>query len=199
MYPCARHDELLVEELPDELLVYDLQRDKAHCLNKTAAFVWRQCDGLTPVGDIARSLPVLGLPADEEVVWLALEQLERIHLLRKDFAPARQEHAISRRKVIQRLGVAGGVGVLLPVINSITAPAAAQTASPIPTSTTRRIPCDSTGTDNPCGCNANDRPGCRDRPGTPCDPGEECVRAPHPDPDKAAMGIQTCVCGPPPK
>ena len=33
LMPRARQDELVVEELPDETLVYDLKRHKARCLN----------------------------------------------------------------------------------------------------------------------------------------------------------------------
>ena len=43
--PKARQEQLIVKELPDELLIYDLQSDKAHCLNETAALVWKNCDG----------------------------------------------------------------------------------------------------------------------------------------------------------
>ena len=39
LMPRARQDELIVEELQDETLVYDLQRHKARCLNRTAALV----------------------------------------------------------------------------------------------------------------------------------------------------------------
>ena len=41
LMPRARQDELVVEELPDETLVYDLKRHKARCLNRTAALVWQ--------------------------------------------------------------------------------------------------------------------------------------------------------------
>ena len=47
--PRARQDELVVEELSDETLVYDLKRHKANCLNRTAALVWQDCDGQTSV------------------------------------------------------------------------------------------------------------------------------------------------------
>ena len=40
LMPRARQDELVVEELQDETLVYDLKRHKARCLNRTAALVW---------------------------------------------------------------------------------------------------------------------------------------------------------------
>ena len=45
--PFARKREghLVIDELPDEVLVYDLDRHKAHCLNQTAALVWQHCDG----------------------------------------------------------------------------------------------------------------------------------------------------------
>ena len=39
LMPRARQDELVVEELPDETLVYDLKRHKALCLNRTSVLV----------------------------------------------------------------------------------------------------------------------------------------------------------------
>jgi hypothetical protein len=44
-FPCARKAGLVIQDMPDEVLVYDLDTNKAHCLNKSAAFVWRSCDG----------------------------------------------------------------------------------------------------------------------------------------------------------
>ena len=43
--PLARSEELVIEELGDELLVYDERTQRAHCLSATAARVWRACDG----------------------------------------------------------------------------------------------------------------------------------------------------------
>ena len=40
--PKARQEGLLVQEVPDEVLVYDTASHKAHCLNRTAAVVWRR-------------------------------------------------------------------------------------------------------------------------------------------------------------
>ena len=54
--PLARKDALIVSELEDEVLVYDLKRDKAHCLNSTAASVWKRCDGKLAVTDMTRLL-----------------------------------------------------------------------------------------------------------------------------------------------
>ena len=56
MKPLARKEGLIVEELPDEVLVYDLTRNKAFCLNRLAGAVWKQSDGQKSVPHIAKSL-----------------------------------------------------------------------------------------------------------------------------------------------
>src|SRR5207248_2525045 len=41
--PSARQDRLVVQELSDEVLVYDLDRHRAHCLNRAASLPqWRR-------------------------------------------------------------------------------------------------------------------------------------------------------------
>lgn len=52
--PVARQSGLVVQEMPEEVLVYDLETNKAHCLNQSAAFVWKSCDGKNSVMDIVR-------------------------------------------------------------------------------------------------------------------------------------------------
>ena len=47
--PRARKDGLVIKQLVNETLVYDLERDEAHCLNQTAALVWKRCDGKTTI------------------------------------------------------------------------------------------------------------------------------------------------------
>ena len=72
----ARREDLVVQEMPDEILVYDLTRHKAHCLNQTAAFVWNHCDGLTTAAGIAGLMEKeWDKPVGEDVVWIALDQL----------------------------------------------------------------------------------------------------------------------------
>ena len=51
--PLARKNQLVIHELKDEVLIYDLKVSKAFCLNHTAAFVWQHADGETPVAQIA--------------------------------------------------------------------------------------------------------------------------------------------------
>jgi len=53
-FPSARKTGLVVQDMPDEVLVYDLDSNKAHCLNKSAALVWKSCDGTKTVSDIVR-------------------------------------------------------------------------------------------------------------------------------------------------
>ena len=82
--PLARKEGLIVEQMPDEVLVYDLDRHKAHCLNRTAAFVWQHCDGKSDVSKIARRMEKeFNATVTDDVVYLALDQLGKDHLLEK--------------------------------------------------------------------------------------------------------------------
>ena len=64
MLPQARKYQLTIRHLPDETLVYDRERHKAHCLNATAALIWRHCDGQTSTDELARLVAeTLGVPA----------------------------------------------------------------------------------------------------------------------------------------
>ena len=146
MAPHARTDGLVVQELPEETVVYDLHRHKAHCLNPTSAFVWKQCDGKSSIAEIAALLPrELDLPPDEEIVRLALERLEQVHLLREPVLEP-ESARLSRRDVARRVGLVGGLATLLPVVTSIVAPTpgmAAPTTVPITAAgcSTLGLPC----------------------------------------------------------
>ena len=128
--PRARAKRLLTCEVADELLVYDLDRYKAHCLNSTATLVWRQCDGRTSVPEITRALnSAYGVTIDNDVVWFALEQLERANLIHIHVTDARQTGSatLTRRELIKRAGAAGAA--VLPLVSSIVAPTAVEAAS----------------------------------------------------------------------
>ena len=121
--PHAREEGLVVEELPNELLVYDLDRHKAHCLNHTAALVWKNCDGQTPVQDLALALrDELGTPVEEEVVWFALDQLNRARLLREPVRRPAGRPGVKRRELIKRAGLAAALSI--PIVTSLLAPTA---------------------------------------------------------------------------
>src|SRR5205085_6124581 len=105
--PRARKDKLVTTELAGERLVYDEKLDKAHCLNRTAALVWEHCDGRTTVAQMARLLESeTKSPASNELVWLALHQLEKSHLLEKPLTRPAQVARMSRREMVKRLGIA---------------------------------------------------------------------------------------------
>ncbi len=130
LMPRARQDELVVEELQDETLVYDLKRHKASCLNRTAALVWQRCDGQTSVADVAALLEEqLATPTDEAVVWMALDRLGRAHLLNEPVTLPADRAQYSRREVLRTLRRVAGISLLLPVIESIVAPRAATATS----------------------------------------------------------------------
>ena|ERR1700682_5805620 len=94
-----RKDGLVIEELPDEVLVYDLKRDKAHCLNPIAALVWRHRDGETSMAEMIEVLSAeLKTPVDEKLVWCALDQLEKSHLLQERLTPP-VESRLSRQGI----------------------------------------------------------------------------------------------------
>ncbi len=129
--PHARSEGLVVRELPGEVLVYDLERHKAICLNRTAAVVWKHCDGRTDAAGIARRVgKELGQTVAEDVVWLALDQLGRDNLLRERAAQPVELAGMSRRELMRRAGIAAAVA--LPVVSSIVAPTAAQASSCLP-------------------------------------------------------------------
>jgi len=123
--PQARREGLVVQQLADEVLVYDQERFKAHCLNHTAALVWKHCDGKKTTSEIAQALGhEAGSPVDEELVWLALSQLGKSRLLTEQLMMPDGQARISRRELIRRVGIAAAVA--LPVVTSIVAPQAAQ-------------------------------------------------------------------------
>lgn len=127
--PMARKSSLIVKELPTETLVYDLETDKAHCLNETAARVWKHCDGNRNVNQLRELMEKeTGLPVPEEMVLLALDQLEKFKLLE---APAEtfSFSGMNRREVVKRIGISA---LALPIIISIAAPDAQAQSSKVP-------------------------------------------------------------------
>lgn len=124
--PLARTEQLIVQELPGELLVYDLDRHKAHCLNQASAFVWKHCDGRMTIAEVRRLLEKeLATPVDDDVVWLALSQLHRFHLL-KDERKTILGMKVTRRDLVRKYLPAA---LALPLILSVPSPTAAQAAS----------------------------------------------------------------------
>ena len=124
--PVARKEGLVIQETSDEVLVYDLNSNKAHCLNQTAAFVWKSCDGNTSVTEITKMFESeAGSTVPEDLIWLAIDQLNDKNLLEKEMKSPFAGR--SRRDVIKKIGLAAVIA--LPVVASLTAPTSAMAAA----------------------------------------------------------------------
>ncbi len=124
--PKARQENVVVQKLENETLVYDLNENKALCLNETSALVWELCDGtrtaLEIAGEVSKKLKSL---ISEEFVYLALDQLSKEALLENE--SPNYFGGLSRREVIRKVGFA--TIVALPVVSSVVAPNAAAAQS----------------------------------------------------------------------
>lgn len=148
--PSVKSDNVLVESLQDELLIYDLSNDQASCLNPTAALVWKYADGKHTVSEIAAQMSnELGSSVDTRVVLYALEQLDRKHLLSAPLDSSHSSNRLTRRDFLVKAGVVGAA-VAIPVIISIAAPSPAMAA----TCRASGQPCSPAGANAQC-CSGN--------------------------------------------
>ena len=121
--PLARSDELILEELGEELLVYDQASNRAHCLGGRAATVWRACDGQKTVAELSAET---GL--DSELVSQALAELSECMLL--DSLPAGA--GMTRRDLTFRVAKLSAAAASVPLIVSVAAPTPAAAITPTP-------------------------------------------------------------------
>jgi hypothetical protein len=151
--PRARQDDLLVETLGEELLLYDQNSHTAHCLSPIAACVWRHCDGERDMTELAE---LAG--ASESVVTDALHELREKDLLAAE--PALMQSTfpgVSRREAIIRVARVGVAAAGASLIVSATAATPAMASS-------GESPCESGGL-GCCICNNNE---CTDREELSC-------------------------------
>lgn len=132
--PSARREQITVQAVGDETLLYDERRHMAFCLNATASAVWRLADGARTIAEIgAAASAEMSRDICEDVVRVALHDLRSNGLLAEDEGDPSGDAAeaatqlVSRRKMLARLGI--GAAALLPVVASIIAPTAAQAYS----------------------------------------------------------------------
>lgn len=151
MKPQTRQNGLLIRELPDELVVYDQEQHRAHCLNRTAALVFRHADGTRTVDDLAHALdPNAAGPEAESAVKLALVQLAAAGLLEGELVQEHPAAGLTRRDVARRFGIAAAI--LLPAVATVLAPTPAEAAATCSTTCVAKpagTPCTCIGT-NPC-------------------------------------------------
>jgi len=124
--PRARKSRLIVKEVDGEVLIYDQEINKAHCLNPTAAKVWKYCDGKTTIA-VACSLLTrdLNTHVDENLVRYAIDQFSADNLLETETSmPTFMTPGLSRRQMVRTLGLAAAVAI--PIVTTIIAPTPAQ-------------------------------------------------------------------------
>ena len=122
----ARREDLIIQQVEADTVVYDQLRDRAHSLGPVAGFVFRHADGSRSVDELAQRLQSeLGLEADQKVVEAALWELERADLLQPD-ADAASTNLISRREAVRRFGTAT---LAIAAVTSIAAPTPAMAKS----------------------------------------------------------------------
>jgi hypothetical protein len=107
MAPRKRTRDLVAQQFDTELLLYDLRDHRAHCLQPTAARVWKMCDGQKSRTSLSQALHLSLAEIDA-----ALDQLASAGLV--------EYRLPSRRKFL--------AAAAIPLVVSIVTPAAAQQA-----------------------------------------------------------------------
>lgn len=143
--PLSRNNDLVVQELNGETLIYDLNTNKAFCLNQTSALIWQICDGTKSIAEICQEISrKLKTTVKEDFIWLALDSLKKEGLIANADEITDGLQKMSRREVVRKIGLTSIAA--LPVIISLAAPTAAQSASQCAEPTNRP---------NGCSCNSN--------------------------------------------
>ena len=126
--PVTRKHDLVIQEIEDEILIYDLQTNKVFSLNQTSALIWRLSTGKKTLSEIAHAASQeMDSSIDEQFIWLALEQLRKENLIDIDSLKTSPFKRMKRRDVIKKVGYSSLVA--LPLIVSLTTPVAAQSGS----------------------------------------------------------------------
>lgn len=76
--PKSRLSELAVRTIDNEILIYDLQVNKAYHLYETATFVFQHCDGKTTIGELK-----LKSQYADDLIYLTLDELRKYNLLKE--------------------------------------------------------------------------------------------------------------------
>lgn len=128
IFPLARREQVTVQEVDNEIILYDGKTAQANVLNHTAAVIWKLCDGKTSVSEIAqRASKELNAPVSESLVWYTLDQLSKKNLLETRATMPVTLKGMTRRDFIRAGAI--GAAVVLPVVVAMSAPKATQAAS----------------------------------------------------------------------
>jgi hypothetical protein len=130
MNPTTRKDNIYVERLADDTVVYDRTNHRAHCLNDTVFKVWQEADGTRSIDELSKFVEQPpGAPLGRDVVLLSLVELEKADLLQNPESLGTREDMPSRREIGRKLALAGASASFLPFVASLVAPTPAMARS----------------------------------------------------------------------
>lgn len=154
-FPRSRQEDIVMQELLDEVLIYDMKTDKAFCLNQTSALIWQECDGNKSIQKITRSVSrKLNVSIEEDFVRLALNDLIKENLIDNSRTTIPLLDTIERRALLKKIGLASIAA--LPVVSSIVAPRSIAAQSVATCARTTEICSLEITTAFPC-CNSTDQ------------------------------------------
>lgn len=118
--PQSKTENIVVQNLENETLIYNLDSNKVFCLNETSALVYQACNGNTDFQELINKYNLT-----DEVIFLALDLLKKENLLEENFSSPLE--GMKRREVIKKIGLTSVIA--LPLISSLMAPTSAMAAS----------------------------------------------------------------------
>ncbi len=122
--PLAKTQDIVIQDLGKEILIYDLVIDKAFCLNETSSIVFRNCTGLISFEEFGSRFTDFS----EDLIFLTLDMLNQHKLLQTENYKSVFE-GTSRRQVIKKIGLMSLVA--LPIVSAVVAPTSAMARSSV--------------------------------------------------------------------
>lgn len=145
----ARVGDLLVEEVGDELVIYDRRADVAHCLGSVAGLVWHECEKGASLDEIAGRLVADDIVSSDEdaseLAQAALAELVEKNLIETSGAGA---SLVSRRQALRTMAGVGAAAVVAPLIVSAAVPRSASAHGSLPTCKATGVACTPASTAN---------------------------------------------------
>lgn len=118
--PIARTEDLIVQEMGPETLVFDRRTDVAHNLSPIASVVWALCDGKHDLEALVAAVTEIETADAQVATEAALAELGELGLL---------IDGVSRRETMKKMAKFGAGAFAVPLVVSVMAPAAAMAGS----------------------------------------------------------------------
>jgi hypothetical protein len=114
-------ESLSIERLSDgSTAIVDNRVKSVHSLNPSATLVWEACAKGATTAQICKAIEAKsGSPADAEVIYHALAQLQRANLIESESPISAENIDLGRRSMLKRAGAAGAIAI--PVVLTLTA------------------------------------------------------------------------------